>query len=105
MYFSAPWEVTFIKRFNIVRRIKRCPKIVDRKNQVKKNRTWEHRGATVFLKSNCDRHIEKQHPNENETQNQDGNNDLIFDDFEIILTQIINLDPMMEFRVENSMET
>ena len=36
---------------------------------------------------------------------QDGNVDLIFDDFEMIPAQTIDLDPMMEFRVENSVET
>ena len=32
------------------------------------------------------RHIQKQHPNENETPQQDGNDDLIIDDFEMIPT-------------------
>ena len=50
-------------------------------------------------------HIQKQHPNENETPQQDGNDDLIIDDFEMIPTQAIDLDPMMELRVENSVET
>ena len=98
-------EVTSKKRFNIVRHIKRCPEIVDRKKQVKKNRTCRHCGATFVRKSNCDRHIQKQHPNENETPQQDGNDDLIIDDFEMIPTQTIDLDPMMELRVENSVET
>ena len=98
-------EVTSRKGFNIVRRIKRCPKIVDSKKQVKKNRTHRHCGATFVDKSNCDRHIQKQHPNENETPQLDGNDDLIIDDFEMIPTQTIHLDPMMELRVENSVET
>ena len=98
-------EVTSKKQFNIVRHIKRCPKIVDRKNQVKKNRTCRHCGATFVRKSNCDRHIQKQHPNENETPQQDGNDDLIIDDFEMIPTQTIDLDPMMELHVENSVVT
>ena len=98
-------EVTSKKRFNIVRHIKRCPEIVDRKKQVKKNRTCRHCGATFVRKSNCDRHIQKQHPNENETPHQDGNDDLIIDDFEMIPTQTIDLDPMIELRVENSVET
>ena len=51
------------------------------------------------------RHIQKQHPNENETPQQDGNDDLIIDDFEMIPTQTIDLDPMMELRVENSVVT
>ena len=42
----------------------------------------------------------KQHPNKNETTHQDGNDDLIIDDFEMIPTQTIDLDPMMELRVE-----
>ena len=88
-----------------MRHIKRCPKIVDRKKQVQKNRTCRHCGATFVRKSNCDRHIQKQHPNENETPHQDGNDDLIIDDFEMIPTQTIDLDPMMELRVENSVET
>ena len=50
-------------------------------------------------------HIQKQHANENETPQQDGNDDLIIDDFEMIPTQAIDLDPMMELRVENSVET
>ena len=50
-------------------------------------------------------HIQKQHPNENETPQQDGNDDLIIDDFEMIPTQAIDLDPLMELRVENSVET
>ena len=45
------------KQFHIVRYIKRCPKIVDRKKQVKKNRTCRYCGATFVRKSNCDRHI------------------------------------------------
>ena len=98
-------EVTSRKRFNIARHIKRCPKIVNRKKQVKKNWTCRHCGATFVHKSNCDRHIQKQHPNENETPHQDGNDDLIIDDFEMIPTQTIDLDPMMELRVENSVET
>ena len=93
------------KRFHIVRYIKRCPKIVDRKKQVKKNRRCRYCGATFVRKSNCDRHIQKQHPNENETPHQDGNDDLIIDDFEMIPTQTIDLDPMMELRVGNSVET
>ena len=46
-------EVTSKKRFNIVQHIKRCPKIVDRKEQVKKNRTCSHCGATYVRKCNC----------------------------------------------------
>ena len=97
-------EVTSKKRFNIVRPTNRCPKIVDRKKQVKRNRTCRHCRATFVRKSICDRHIQK-HPNENKTPHQDGNDDLIIDDFEMIPTQTIDLDPMMELRVENSVET
>ena len=102
---SPDCKVTSKKLFNIVRHIKRCPKIVHRKKQVKKNRTCRHCGATFVRKSICDRHIQKQHPNENETPRQDGNDDLIIDYFEMIPTQTIDLDPMMELRVENSVET
>ena len=70
----------------------------------KKNRTCRHCGATFVRKSNCDRHIQK-HPNENETPHQDGNDDLIIDDFEMIPTQTIDLDPMMEHSVENFVDT
>ena len=104
-YISPLCEITSKKRFNIVQHLKRCSKIVDRKKQVKKNRTCRYCGASFVRKSNCDRHIQKQHPNENETPHQDGNDDLIIDDFEMIPTQTIDLDPMMELRVENSVET
>ena len=53
----------------------------------------------MFCKSNCDHHIQKQHHNENETPYQNGNGDLIFDDFEMIPMQTIDLDPMMELCV------
>ena len=82
-------EVTSKKRFNIARHIKRCPKIVNRKKQVKKNWTCRHCGATFVHKSNCNRHIQKQHPNENETPHQDGNNNLIIDNFEMIQRNLL----------------
>ena len=94
-YISPLCEITSKKRFNIVQHLKRCSKIVDRKKQVKRNRTCRYCGATFVRKSNCDRHIQKQHPNENETLHQDGNDDLIIDDFEMIPTQTIDLDPMI----------
>ena len=75
------------------------------KNKTNKNRACRHCGATFARHSNCDCHIQKQHPDENETPHQDGNDDLIIDDFEMIPTQTIDLDPMMELRVENSVET
>ena len=40
-----------------------------------------------------------------EAPHQDGNDELIIGDFEMIPTQAIDLDPMMELRVENSVET
>ena len=98
-------EVTLQKQFNIVPLIKRCPKIVNRKKQVKKNRTCTHCAATFVYKSNCDRHIQKQHPNENETPHQDRNDELIIDGFGIIPAETIDLDPMMELRAKNSVET
>ena len=99
-------KVTSKKWFNIVRDIKRCPKIFDRKKRSKKkNRTCRHWGATFVRKSNCYRHTQKQHPNENEKPHLDGNDDLICNDSEKIPTQTIDLDPMMELRVENSVET
>ena len=64
-----------------------------------------HCGATFVRKSNCDRHIEKQHPNENETPHQDRNDELIIDDFGMIPAETIDLDPMMELRAKNSVET
>ena len=64
---SSLCEVTSEKRFNIVKHMKRCPKIVDRKQQVYENRTCRHCGATSVRKCNCDRHIQKPHLNENET--------------------------------------
>ena len=97
-------KVTSKKWFNIVRHIKRCPKIFDRKKRSKKNRTRRHWGATFVRKSNCYRHTQKQHPNENERPHLDGNHDLICNDSEKIPTQTIDLDPMMELRVENSVE-
>ena len=50
-------KVTSKKWFNIVWHIKRCPKIVDCKKEVKKNRTCRHCRATFVHKSNCDHHI------------------------------------------------